>query len=111
MRTQSASCGRVPARRREAVTVTGRQDYAEVVVAICSHADDLGGFLATWSARDDKPDARVRRAASEAVTAIDAALRVLHGVRARLVGEIRDSDDASAARADALLERLRGDQR
>jgi len=84
--------------------VTGRQDYAEAVVAIRSHADDLGGFLATWSARDDsKPDARARRAASEAVTAIDAALRELHGVRARLVGEIRDSDDATAARADALL--------
>ena len=89
--------------------MTGRQDYAEAVVAIRSHADDLGGFLATWSARDDsKPDARARRAASEAVTAIGA-LRELHGVRARLVGEIRDSDDASAARADALLRRRVGE--
>ena len=33
----------------------------------------------------------------------------LHGVRARLVGEIRDSDDASAARADALLRRRVGE--
>jgi hypothetical protein len=33
--------------------------------------------------------------------AVDAMLRDLHGIRARLVGEIRASDDASAARADA----------
>jgi len=43
--------------------------------------------------------------------AIDAALRELHGLRARLVGEIRQADDASAARVDELLARLPGDQR
>jgi hypothetical protein len=41
--------------------------------------------------------------AGDAVTAIDAALSDLHEVRARLASEIRASDDASAARADALL--------
>ncbi len=38
-------------------------------------------------------------------------LRDLHNVRQQLIGEIRTSDDAAAARADALLARLRGDQR
>jgi hypothetical protein len=32
-------------------------------------------------------------------------LRDLHAVRSRLTGEIRASDDASDARADALLRR------
>jgi hypothetical protein len=37
------------------------------------------------------------------VDAIDAAVRELHGVRARLVGEIPRSDDASGARVHELL--------
>jgi hypothetical protein len=37
------------------------------------------------------------------VDAIDAMLRELHGLGARLVSEIRASDDASAARAHELL--------
>jgi hypothetical protein len=35
--------------------------------------------------------------------AIDATLSALHAIRARLTGEIRASDDARAARADALM--------
>jgi len=35
--------------------------------------------------------------------AIDGMLADLHAMRARLVGEIRASDDATAARADAML--------
>jgi len=35
------------------------------------------------------------------VDAIDAMLRDPHNVRQQLISEIRDSDDASAARADA----------
>ena len=35
--------------------------------------------------------------------AIDAMLRDLHHVRRQLITEIRDSDDATAARADKLL--------
>ena len=42
--------------------------------------------------------------------ALDAALRELHEVRQWLISEIRAAD-ATAARADALLERLRSDQR
>jgi hypothetical protein len=46
-----------------------------------------------------------RRCAGDAVGANDSALRELHRIRARLVSEIRRADDATAARADALLRR------
>lgn len=39
--------------------------------------------------------------------AVDAMLRELNELRARLVSEIRASDDAAAARADQLLARSR----
>jgi hypothetical protein len=46
----------------------------------------------------------VRSWLSDAVDAIDAVIRELHRVRARLVGEVRASDDeATATRANALL--------
>ena len=76
--------------------------------SIRNGAEDLAVALAIWETRNE-PDAYARRCASDAVDAIDAALRELHGVRARLVGEIRDSDDVSAARADALLRRWGGE--
>jgi hypothetical protein len=74
--------------------------------------DGLGGVLgvalAQWAARDDtKPDPDARRAANTAMTTIDAMLGRLHAVRARLVGETRASDDATAARVDAMLEEAR----
>ena len=37
------------------------------------------------------------------MAAIDGMLRDLHAMRARLVSEIRGSDDATAARVDAML--------
>jgi hypothetical protein len=76
--------------------------YDAAVAAIRAHAADLGAYLDTWAARRE-PDAPARRAASDAVDAMDAAIRELHGIRARLIGEIRAADDATAARADALL--------
>jgi len=39
------------------------------------------------------------------VDALDSMLGHLYGVRAQLVSEIRRADDATAARADALLAR------
>ena len=64
----------------------------------------LGVALAQWQTRDDtRPQAEVRRAANTAMDAIDAMLAELHQMRSRLVGEIRASDDASAARVDAML--------
>jgi hypothetical protein len=78
--------------------------YTDAVAAIRDHADDLGVWLSIWSYREDnKPDAHARRHANDAVDAIDAAIRKLYGVRTQLITEIRDADDASAARVDALL--------
>jgi hypothetical protein len=68
------------------------------------HNGVLGVALAQWMARDDtRAEPEVRQAASPAMAAIDAVLAELHELRARLVSEIRASDDAIAARADALL--------
>ena len=78
--------------------------YDAALPALRSNVDGLGTWLAVWSARDDtKPDAHARRAANDAMDAIDSMLRDLHEVRAHLIGEIRASDDAADARADALL--------
>jgi hypothetical protein len=64
--------------------------------------------LAQWETRDDgKAQPEVRRAANTAMDTIDAMLRDLHAMRSRLVGEIRQADDASAARADAMLAKAR----
>jgi hypothetical protein len=70
----------------------------------------LGVALAQWETRDDsKAQPEIRRAANTAMTEIDRMLRELHAVRARLVGEIRASDDATAARVDAMLEAAKTD--
>ena len=70
----------------------------------------LGVALAQWATRDDmKAQPEIRRAANTAVESIDAMLRQLHAARAALVAEIRRSDDAAMARAEALLDELRGD--
>ena len=64
----------------------------------------LAVALAQWEVRQDtRPQADVRRAANTAMDAIDTMLAALHAMRARLVGEIRASDDAGAALADAML--------
>ena len=64
----------------------------------------LAAALAQWATRDDsRPQAGVRRAANTAMDAIDAMLAELHALRSRLTGEMRASDDATAARVDALL--------
>jgi hypothetical protein len=83
------------------VTVTA---YDGPLSALRGHLDGLGTWLAIWVGSDDsKAEPEVRRAASTAMDAADQMLAELHQLRARLVGEIRASDDASAARADALL--------
>jgi len=64
----------------------------------------LSVALAQWETRDDtRPQPEVRRAANTAMDEIDAMLAELHKMRSLLVGEIRDADDATAARVDALL--------
>ena len=66
----------------------------------------LSVALSQWERRDDtRPQPEIRRAANMAMDEIDAMLRELHTLRGQLVSQIRDSDDASRARADALLRR------
>ena len=85
--------------------MTGHDD---ALSAVRGQVGELAAALMLWSTRDDtKPQPDVRQAANDAMDAIDAALRELHGMRARLVGEIRAADDASAARAEALLTQSR----
>jgi hypothetical protein len=77
---------------------------AALLLQLRFRIEDLDAALAIWMARDDsKPDAYARRCANDAIDAIDASLRELHGIRARLVTSIRQADDATAARVDALL--------
>lgn len=78
--------------------------YADESANIRDAAEDIGAYLALWAMRDDsKPCPDARRAANDAMDAIDAALAELHALRSRLVSDIRAGDDASAARVDALL--------
>ncbi len=75
-----------PPERRTIGDTTGR---------LGEHNRVLDVALAQWMARDDsKAQPEVRRTANTAMDEIDAMLREL---RARLIGEIRASDDASAA--------------
>jgi hypothetical protein len=82
----------------------GRRTIGDFTSRLGEHNGVLGVALAQWMARDNnKAEPAVRQAANTAMEEIDAMLSELHALRARLVGEIRISDDASAARADALL--------
>lgn len=77
----------------------------EVEARLREPLDDLARSLDLWYGRDETgpPQAHVRRAASTAVGKMDEMLRELHLMRARLVSEIREADDAAAVRVDALL--------
>jgi hypothetical protein len=76
--------------------------------AVRDHVEDLAVSLAIWETNDDtKAQPEVRRAANDAMDAIDAMLRELYGLRSQLVTEIRAADDATAARVDELLARAR----
>ena len=64
--------------------------------------------LAIWMARDDtKADASVTRAGNQVTDSIDAMLRQLHQLRARMAAEYREHQDVATARADELLARAR----
>jgi hypothetical protein len=87
--------------------MTGPQDaYDAPLSALRNGAEDLAVALAIWEARDDtRADANARRAASNAVGAIDAMLRDLYALRQSLISQIRASDAASVERAEQLLAR------
>lgn len=57
---------------------------------------------ARWDRRVSVGDAAQRRAAHEAVSAIDRAIRKLHAIRAGLVADIRRTDDAHMDQLDAF---------
>ncbi len=76
--------------------------YDSPLSALRDHVENLATLLAVWENRAE-PDARARRCASDAIDAIDAALRDLHSVRQQLISETRQAGDATAARTDALL--------
>jgi hypothetical protein len=93
---------------REAVPVTAPDPYDAALSAIRANVEDLAVWLAVWSARDDaRLEPHARRCASDAVNAIDTLLQELHGIRGQLIPEMRASDDAALAHADALLQLLR----
>ena len=80
----------------------------DVYARLTDPALALAVALDQWGTRDEtRPQPEVRRAASAAVDAMDTMLRELYLMRGRLVSEIRASDDAAAARADALLAQRR----
>ena len=72
-------------------------------VRISELAAQLAAHLAAWHARQPGPGAPGCSAAHEAIGDIDAMLRALHVIRARLTGEIPDSGDATDARVDTML--------
>lgn len=68
------------------------------------HVEALGAYVSRWDRRDRLEGAAAgRQAANEAITEIDIALRQLHMLRARLIGEMSAYDRETAARIDALL--------
>lgn len=86
--------------------------YADSTSIILDLSGDVAAFTAIWAMRDDsKADANARRAASDAMDAIDRMTRELYRLRERLVSDIRAADDASAARVDAMLAARREPQR
>ena len=85
------------------MTATTRQPY-DVYARLEDPMGVLSVALGQWEQRDDgKAQPAVRRAANEAMDTIDAMIAKLYSMRSRLVAEIRASDDATAARVDAML--------
>lgn len=72
--------------------MTASPDYDTALSALRNHVENLAAWLAIWEARKE-PDAFARRCASDAVAAIDAMLRDLYLIRARLISETRAADD------------------
>ena len=84
------------------------QWWAAAARVIVGQLEYLPAVVATWESRsEDRPDAEARRAGSDAIDIIDDCLTALHALRASLISQIRTSDDANAARVDALLARRR----
>jgi hypothetical protein len=83
--------------------VTGLQAAPRRLVNL---AGVLGLAVAQWAGRDSGGPGR-RRAANEAMAVIDDMLTALQQARRELAAEMRAYDDATAARADQLLDEAR----
>lgn len=83
---------------------------SELLDDITGRAQTLRYAMNTWATRDEtKAQPGVRHAANVAVLAVDGMLRGLHALRQALIDEMRQTDDATARRVDALLARRRED--
>ena len=98
------SDGPQTAQRRPGIGVVAvtASPYDAPLSALREHVENLAAWIGVWEGHK-QPDAFARRCASDAVDAIDGALRDLYLVRRRLTAEIRQADDATAARANELL--------
>src|SRR5690348_9499780 len=77
--------------------------YDSALSAIRNHIEDLAIWITIWETRRE-PDAHARRCASDAVDAVDGAIKELHAIRQLLISEVQQqADRATAARVDALL--------
>jgi hypothetical protein len=86
----------------------GRRTIGDATSRLDGHLGVLAVALAQWAVRDDtRPQPEVRRAANTAMDELDSMLAEAHQLRARLVTEIRASDDQTAARVDELLARCK----
>ncbi|OZM75088.1 hypothetical protein CFN78_02625 [Amycolatopsis antarctica] len=82
-----------------------------LVKQVRAAVEEMSAALSLWEMRDNtRAQPEVRGAANSAIHSIDAALRHLHELRHTLVGQIRESDDATAGRVDALLARHAAEQ-
>jgi hypothetical protein len=85
----------IPQDRKTLLDYSGRIGERNTSLAHC---------LAQWAGRDDsRPEPETRRAARTAMADIDAIVAECQSLRTRLTAETRQSDDAAAARVDALL--------
>lgn len=78
---------------------------------LSDHAADITAAVRTWQAREaGNASADQILTAREAVREIDCTLAHLHGLRSRLVTELRRDEDIAAARVDAMLAAYRAAQ-
>jgi hypothetical protein len=78
------------------------------ISTIRAHVEALETALALWATRDDsRAQPAVRSAANTAVDSIDSILTGLYRLREELIGQIRQADDANAARVNAYLAAVR----
>jgi hypothetical protein len=83
--------------------VTGLQAAPRRLVNL---AGVLGIALRQWEGRDSGGPGR-RQTANEAMAVIDDMIAALHEARGELQAQMRAYDDATAARADQLLDEAR----